>query len=151
MKLHNFSEKLLEKIKKNKALKSKNIDLGSSNDVVTKKIEIYLKKLKITNCFLETKIQPHWMTFKFLPVLPPNIRPIVKLEDKRIITTDLNQLYSKIININNKISKLKKMMIQKKYLNNEKLVLEESVSELIINSEKTKTNLRLTNILIISY
>lgn len=81
------------------------------------------------------------MTFKILPVLPPNIRPIIKLEDKRIITTDLNQLYSKIININNKITKLKKMLIQGKYLNNEKSILQESVNELIVNNEKIKTTL----------
>jgi DNA-directed RNA polymerase subunit beta' len=83
------------------------------------------------------------MTFKFLPVLPPNVRPIIKLEDKKIITTDLNQLYCKIININNKITKLKKMLIQEKYLNNEKSILQESVNELIINNEKIKTKLRL--------
>lgn len=81
------------------------------------------------------------MTFKILPVLPPNIRPIIKLEDKRIITTDLNQLYSKIININNKITKLKKMLIQGKYLNNEKAILQETVNELIVNNEKIKTTL----------
>ena len=93
------------------------------------------------NCFIETKVLPKWMTFKILPVLPPNIRPIIKLEDKRIITTDLNQLYSKIININNKITKLKKMLIQGKYLNNEKSILQESVNELIVNNEKIKTTL----------
>lgn len=83
------------------------------------------------------------MTFKFLPVLPPNIRPIIKLEDKKIITTDLNQLYSKIININNKITKLKKMLIQEKYLNNEKNILQESVNETIRNNGKISKNLRL--------
>jgi len=108
------------------------------NDEKTRKIELYTKKLKITNCFLETKILPQWMTFKILPVLPPNVRPIIKLEDKKIITTDLNQLYSKIININNKITKLKKMLIQEKYLNNEKTILQESVNEIIINNEKIK-------------
>lgn len=94
--------------------------------------------------FLETKTSPEWMTFKILPVLPPNIRPIVKLEDKRIITTDLNQLYSQIININNKITKLKKMMIKGKYLNNEKNILQENVNELITNNKKIKINKRIS-------
>ncbi len=106
------------------------------------KNELYTRKLKLINCFIETKVLPNWMTFKILPVLPPNLRPIIKLEDKRIITTDLNQLYSKIININNKITKLKKMLIQGKYLNNEKSILQESVSELIMNNEKVKTTVR---------
>lgn len=80
------------------------------------------------------------MTIKILPVLPPNIRPIIKLEDKRVITTDLNQLYCKIININNKITKLKKMLIEEKYLNNEKSILQDNVNELILQNQKFKTN-----------
>jgi DNA-directed RNA polymerase subunit beta' len=110
------------------------------NNNVDKKFETYSKKLKINNYFLETKTLPEWMTIKILPVLPPNIRPIIKLEDKRVITTDLNQLYSKIININNKITKLKKMLIQEKYLNNEKSILQDNVNELILQNKKIKTN-----------
>jgi len=113
------------------------------NNNVDKKFETYSKKLKINNYFLETKTLPEWMTIKILPVLPPNIRPIIKLEDKRVITTDLNQLYSKIININNKITKLKKMLIQEKYLNNEKSILQDNVNELILQNKKIKTNQRI--------
>jgi DNA-directed RNA polymerase subunit beta' len=113
------------------------------NNNVDKKFEAYSKKLKINNYFLETKTLPEWMTIKILPVLPPNIRPIIKLEDKRVITTDLNQLYSKIININNKITKLKKMLIQEKYLNNEKSILQDNVNELILQNKKIKTNQRI--------
>jgi DNA-directed RNA polymerase subunit beta' len=136
-------KKINEKIK---IFQHKKIEKNKPNKNITKKIELYIRKLKITNCFLETKTLPQWMTFKFLPVLPPNVRPIIKLEDKKIITTDLNQLYCKIININNKITKLKKMLIQEKYLNNEKSILQESVNELIINNEKIKTKKKLKSI-----
>lgn len=83
------------------------------------------------------------MTIKFLPVLPPNIRPIVKLKDKTIITTDLNFLYSKIIDNNNKINKLRKMSVPENFLNNEKLLLQENVDKLI-NNETDKNNKYLT-------
>jgi DNA-directed RNA polymerase subunit beta' len=76
------------------------------------------------------------MTIKFLPVLPPNIRPIVRLKDKTIITTDLNFLYSKIIDNNNKINKLRKMSVPENFLNNEKLLLQENVDRLINNDLK---------------
>ena len=50
------------------------------------------------NYFVQTKTKPSWMTIKYLPVLPPNLRPIVKLQDKTIIVTDVNFLYGNIIN-----------------------------------------------------
>lgn len=82
------------------------------------------------------------MTIKYLPVLPPNLRPIVKLQDKTIIATDLNFLYSKIIETNNKIIKLRKMSVPEKFLNNEKNFLQESVNKLI-NNEKQNTKNKL--------
>lgn len=82
------------------------------------------------------------MTIKYLPVLPPNIRPIVRLQDKTIITTDLNFLYSKIINSNNKIIKLRKMSVPETFLNNEKNILQETVDRLISNEKNTKTEVK---------
>lgn len=64
-------------------------------------------------------------------MLPPNLRPIVKLKDKRIITTDLNLLYSNIINSNNKIKKLRKMYVPEKFLNSEKNTLQTKIDQLI--------------------
>jgi DNA-directed RNA polymerase subunit beta' len=82
------------------------------------------------------------MTIKYLPVLPPNLRPIVKLEDTKLITTDLNFLYSKIINLNNKIKRLKKMDIFENFLNDENTLLQEAVDTLIENEkEDSKNNL----------
>lgn len=81
------------------------------------------------------------MTIKYLPVLPPNIRPIVKLQDKTIIATDLNFLYGKIIETNNKIIKLRKMSVPEKFLNNEKNSLQETINRLIDNDKKTTKQL----------
>lgn len=86
------------------------------------------------------------MTIKYLPVLPPNLRPIVKLHDNTIITTDLNFLYSKIINSNNKIIKLRSMNVPEIFLNNEKYLLQESVDKLINNEKVIKNKLQQKNL-----
>lgn len=91
------------------------------------------------------------MTIKYLPILPPNLRPIVKLQDNTIITTDLNFFYSKIIDSNNKIIKLRKMSVPENFLNNEKLILQENVDKLISNESKKNaktTNMRIQNYLL---
>lgn len=88
---------------------------------------------------------PNWMTISYLPVLPPNLRPIVRLQDKTVITTDLNSLYSKIINSNNKILKLRKMLVPEIFLNTEKNTLQKTVDKLI-NNEKIAQNLSKTNV-----
>lgn len=80
------------------------------------------------------------MAIKYLPVLPPNLRPIVKLQDKTIIATDLNFLYAKIIETNNKIKKLRKMSVPEKFLNNEKNFLQENVDNLIDNEKRITKN-----------
>lgn len=83
------------------------------------------------------------MTLIYLPVLPPNLRPIVKLQDKTIITTDLNYLYGKIIESNNKIKKLRKMSVPETFLTNEKNILQIKVDNLI-NNEKRITSTKKT-------
>lgn len=71
------------------------------------------------------------MTIKYLPVLPPNLRPIVQLKDNSIVTTDLNYLYSNIVNSNNKIFKLRKMSVPEDFLSGEKYTLQIKVDNLI--------------------
>ena len=86
------------------------------------------------------------MTIKYLPVLPPNLRPIVKLQDKTIIVTDVNFLYSNIININNKIIKLRKMSVPEPFLYNEKISLQDKVDKLINNEKTINNDLRTNNV-----
>lgn len=108
---------------------------------------MYLNRLTLLNNFKETKTNPCWLTIKYLPVLPPNLRPIVKLQDKRIIVTDLNLLYSNIINSNNKIKKLRNMHIPEKYLSFEKNILQIKIDQLIENKKIKVTNKNFQNIL----
>ncbi len=114
----------------------------SEKEILEKKRKLYKNRIKILNYFLQSNSLPSWMTIKYLPVLPPNLRPIVKLQDKTIITTDLNFLYSKIIDSNNKIVKLRKMSVPENFLNNEKLILQENVDKLINNdgNKNSRTN-----------
>lgn len=127
--------KLLEnEIKNYKTNKNTN---EIENENFTKKLRSYKNRLKIINYFIQTKTSPEWMTIKYLPVLPPNIRPIVKLQDKTIIASDLNFLYAKIVESNNKIQKLRKMSVPEYFLNTEKNILQETVDKLI-NNEKTE-------------
>lgn len=111
-----------------------------------RKIKIYRNRLKLINSFIQSKSLPKWMTIKYLPVLPPNLRPIVKLHDNTIITTDLNFLYSKIVNSNNKIIKLRSMNVPETFLNNEKYLLQETVDKLINNEKVVKNKLQQKNL-----
>lgn len=99
-------------------------------------------RLKLANEFLETRSKPKWMTILFLPVLPPELRPILKLPDDTIVTSDLNFLYSKIINTNNRLQQLKKMNVNKKFFKKEKIILQESI-DILINNNKKKMCLKL--------
>nr|YP_009538654.1 RNA polymerase beta' subunit [Phacus pleuronectes]AYQ93660.1 RNA polymerase beta' subunit [Phacus pleuronectes] len=118
---------MLKKIK----LKQINIKNIKINEEKTK------KKFNIINSFLETKTKPIWMTISYLPVLPPELRPIIKLQDNVIVSSDFNFLYSKIINTNNRLYQLKEMNVNEKFINKEKITLQESI-DLLINNKKNK-------------
>ena len=108
---------------------------------IDKKKLLYINRLRLYNYFLQTKTDPTWITIKYLPVIPPNLRPIVKLKDKTTITTDLNMLYANIISSNNKLLKLRKMHVPEKFLNSEKFVLQTKVDQLIDNNRANKNEL----------
>ena len=92
--------------------------------------------MQLINYFKQTKTLPKWMSIKFLPVLPPELRPIIKLQDNTIITSDLNYLYQNLININNRIIQLENLQVSKKFIKNEKIKLQLSLEQLF-NNEKT--------------
>lgn len=118
----------------------------TENENFKKKRKIFKNRLKLINFFIQTKTSPAWMTLIYLPVLPPNLRPIVKLQDKTVITTDLNYLYGKIIESNNKIKKLRKMSVPETFLTNEKNVLQIKVDNLINNQKSITNSKRTTNL-----
>ena len=104
---------------------------------------------KITNYFLENKIKPEWMTLKILPILPPALRPIIKLKENIIAASDINYLYTKIINTNNRLEKLNNLESSKKFIQQEQKNLQISVDNLI--SSKKKINKYIFRIFILKF
>lgn len=95
-------------------------------------------KLRVSHYLIKNKVSLSWTIIKYLPVLPPNIRPIINLKDKNIIISEINYNYINIININNKIKKLRKLLIPEKFIKNEKKKIQLKVDELINQNQKTK-------------
>jgi DNA-directed RNA polymerase subunit beta' len=93
-----------------------------------------LKRLKIIHSFLKTGIRPEWMILTVLPVLPPDLRPMVALDGGRYATSDLNDLYRRVINRNNRLKKLLELKAPEVIIVNEKRMLQESVDALIDNT-----------------
>ncbi len=102
------------------------------------KLKKLLKRLKIVEAFLKTKNQPQWMMFTVLPVLPPDLRPLVPLDGGRFASSDLNDLYRRIINRNNRLKKLIDLNAPDIIIKNEKRMLQEAVDALLDNSKKSK-------------
>ena len=96
----------------------------------------YLKKLKLVKAFLRSKVKPEWMMLNFLPVLPPDLRPLLILSNGRCLTSDLNELYRRVINRNNRLKKLIANDAPKIVLQNEKRILQEAVDSLIDNGRR---------------
>ena len=95
-----------------------------------------IKRLEIVEAFLKSDNKPEWMVLRVLPVLPPAIRPMVPLDGGRFATTDLNDLYRRIINRNNRLKELLEKNAPSIILKNEKRMLQEAVDSLIDNSKR---------------
>ena len=96
------------------------------------------KRLKLANSFRLAKLRPEWMILEYLPVLPPSLRPLVPLESGRLTTSDLNELYRRVINRNNRLSKLIDLDAPEIIINNEKRMLQEAVDSLLDNGRRGK-------------
>ena len=95
-----------------------------------------LKRLKLARGMLRAKIRPEWMFLTILPVLPPDLRPMVPLDGGRYATSDLNDLYRRVINRNNRLKKLLEFHAPEVIVRNEKRMLQEAVDALIDNSAR---------------
>ncbi len=91
------------------------------------------KRLKLVQGFLESGSRPEWMILEVLPVIPPDLRPLVPLEGGRFATSDLNDLYRRVINRNNRLRSLMMMKTPDVIIHNEKRMLQESVDALFDN------------------
>jgi len=91
------------------------------------------KRLKLAKGFLSSKMRPEWMVLEVLPVIPPDLRPLVPLEGGRFATSDLNDLYRRVINRNNRLKNLLQLRTPDVIIRNEKRMLQEAVDALLDN------------------
>ena len=96
-----------------------------------------LKRLRIFESFRQSQNRPEWMIMRVIPVIPPDLRPLVPLEGGRFATSDLNDLYRRVINRNNRLKKLIDIQAPEVILRNEKRMLQEAVDALFDNGRRT--------------
>lgn len=96
------------------------------------------KRLKVVDSFQNTENQPEWMILTVLPVIPPDLRPMVQLDGGRFATSDLNDLYRRVINRNNRLKRLLELGAPDVIVRNEKRMLQEAVDSLVDNSQRGK-------------
>src|SRR5216110_1242187 len=123
------------------------LDLNKSIDELRKELEAtssdakikkYAKRLKVLEGFKASNIKPDWMIMEVLPVLPPELRPLVPLDGGRFATSDLNDLYRRVINRNNRLKRLLELKAPEIIVRNEKRMLQEAVDSLLDNGRRGK-------------
>ena len=103
------------------------------------------RRLRLFTLFCDSAIDPTWMILHYLPVLPPDLRPMVQLSGGRFATSDLNDLYRRVINRNNRLTKFLVIMAPDLVIKNEKRLLQEAVDSLIDNGRRGRTVLGTNN------
>ncbi len=97
-----------------------------------------IKRLEVVDAFLKSKSRPEWMILEVITVIPPDLRPMVQLDGGRFATSDLNDLYRRIINRNNRLKKIIEIRAPESIINHEKRLLQEAVDALIDNSRRSR-------------
>ncbi len=105
-------------------------------EVSEQKVKKYLRILKLTDGFIKSGNRPEWMILEAIPVLPPDLRPLVALDGGRFATSDLNDLYRRLINRNNRLKRLIELDAPEIIIRNEKRMLQEAVDALIDNGKR---------------
>ncbi|MDR0578198.1 MAG: DNA-directed RNA polymerase subunit beta' [Candidatus Accumulibacter sp.] len=125
----------------------RSIDLNREVEVLRAELETtssetkskkFSKRLKILEGFQKAGIKPEWMILEVLPVLPPDLRPLVPLDGGRFATSDLNDLYRRVINRNNRLKRLLELKAPEIIVRNEKRMLQEAVDSLLDNGRRGK-------------
>nr|YP_010471121.1 RNA polymerase beta [Synarthrophyton patena]UVF62950.1 RNA polymerase beta [Synarthrophyton patena] len=98
-----------------------------------------MKRLRLLENFVSTGADPSWMIFSVIPVIPPDLRPMVQLDGGRFATADLNEFYRRIINRNNRLTRLKAILAPEIIIRNEKRMLQEAVDALMDNGRRGRT------------
>jgi len=109
---------------------------GATSEAKRKKI---VKRLKVCEAFRESGNRPEWMMLTVVPVLPPDLRPLVPLDGGRFATSDLNDLYRRVINRNNRLKRLLELNAPEIIIRNERRMLQEAVDALFDNGRRGKT------------
>ncbi|WP_204103341.1 MULTISPECIES: DNA-directed RNA polymerase subunit gamma [Spirulina sp. CCY15215] len=98
-----------------------------------------IKRLRVIDNFIATGSRPEWMILTVIPVIPPDLRPMVQLDGGRFATSDLNDLYRRVINRNNRLARLQEILAPEIIVRNEKRMLQEAVDALIDNGRRGRT------------
>ena len=135
---------LLQEIELKKSFEDLKDEIANTKSQAKNKRNI--KRLKLIESFIKSGNKPEWMILSVLPVLPPDLRPLVPLEGGRFATSDLNDLYRRVINRNNRLKRLLELKAPEIIVRNEKRMLQESVDALLDNGRRgraiTGTNKR---------
>ena len=125
-----------------------NLDLEGEREVLLKdlaetkselKPKKIIKRLKVVESFIDSGNRPEWMILEVVPVIPPELRPLVPLDGGRFATSDLNDLYRRVINRNNRLKRLMELRAPDIIVRNEKRMLQESVDALFDNGRRGRT------------
>lgn len=126
-------DELLKKIDVSATAAMLNKELKTASEAKHDKL---VKRLKLLKSLSLNKIDPHWMILKAIPVIPPDLRPMVALDGGRFATSDLNDLYRRVINRNNRLKRLLELNAPEVIVRNEKRMLQEAADSLIDNSAR---------------
>jgi DNA-directed RNA polymerase subunit beta' len=126
--------KMLEKINLEDDEKTLREDLHTTTSEARRKKLV--KRLKLVEAFLQSESRPEWMILEVVPVIPPELRPLVPLDGGRFATSDLNDLYRRVINRNNRLKRLIELRAPDIIVRNEKRMLQESVDALFDNGRR---------------
>ena len=133
---------LLSNLNLDELSKKLKVDIVETASVLNKRK--FSKRLKIVEAFRKSGNKPEWMVLHAVPVIPPELRPLVPLDGGRFATSDLNDLYRRVINRNNRLKRLQELKAPQIIIRNEKRMLQEAVSALFDNGRRGRT-LRGTN------
>ncbi|MBV5260888.1 DNA-directed RNA polymerase subunit gamma [Synechococcus moorigangaii CMS01] len=111
---------------------------GIANSKGQKRAKL-IKRLRVIDNFIATGARPEWMVLNSIPVIPPDLRPMVQLDGGRFATSDLNDLYRRVINRNNRLARLQEILAPEIIVRNEKRMLQEAVDALIDNGRRGRT------------
>ena len=131
-------KELLGEISLNEMAESIRQELAGLSGSVQRRAKL-IKRLRLVESLIESNTEPTWMIMDVLPVTPPDLRPMVQLDGGRFATSDLNDLYRRVINRNNRLLRLLEMGAPEIIVRNEKRMLQEAVDSLIDNGRRGRT------------